>query len=216
MTFDFYLMSFFWGVWWSFVFSLPPGIINLSVLDATVHKHLKSGIVLAAAACIVEFAQSFIGAKFSAWFAENEMVSLVIKIAIIPVFAILSVKHLIKFYTAFKNQKAGLPPVTKKRAGSFGKGLLVGILNPIAIPFFLVLAAKTAEEGLLKNSWSSILVYVCGTTLGTFIAFLVYAILSRFIAKKLQMIKLWLDLVIGVIFVVLSVQQSIMLILKYT
>jgi threonine/homoserine/homoserine lactone efflux protein len=215
MTLEFYLMSFFWGMWWSFVFSLPPGIINLSVLDATVHKHLKSGIILAAAACIVEFAQSLIGAKFSAWFAENEIVSLIIKIAIIPVFVVLSVKYLIKSYAAFKNKKAGLVEVTKKRAGSFGKGILVGILNPIAIPFFLVLAAKTAEEGLLKNSWSSILVYVSGTTLGTFVAFLVYAILSRFIAKKLQMIKLWLDLVIGLIFAILSIQQAIMLIIKY-
>lgn len=216
MTAHFYLLSFLWGMWWSFVFSLPPGIINLSVLDATVHKHLKSGIILAAAACIIEFAQSFIGAKFSAWFAENAIISLVIKIAIIPVFLILSIKYLIKSYKAFKHKKSGNPDeLPQKRAGSFGKGLLVGILNPIAIPFFLVLAAKTADEGLLVNTWPSIMVYVAGTTIGTFLAFLVYGVLSRFIAKKLQMIKLWLDLVIGIIFAGLSIQQGIMLIIKY-
>lgn len=216
MTANFYILSFFWGLWWSFVFSLPPGIINLSVLDATVHKHLKSGLILAAAACIIELTQSFIGAKFSAWFIENEIVSLIIKIAIIPVFLILSIKYLIKSYKAFKQKKLGLKDeVTKKRAGSFGKGLLVGLLNPIAIPFFLVLAAKSAEEGLLLNSWPSIIVYVAGTTVGTFLAFLVYGVLSRFIARKLQTIKLWLDLVIGGIFALLSIEQLIMLIIKY-
>lgn len=216
MTIHFYIMSFLWGMWWSFLFSLPPGIINLSVLDATVHKHLKSGLILAAAACIIEFAQSFIGAKFSAWFAENEIVSLIIKIAIIPIFLILSIKYLVKSYKAFKHKKTGHPDeVTKKRAGSFGKGLIVGLINPIAIPFFLVLATKSAEEGLLENSWPSIFVYVAGTTVGTFLAFLVYGILSRFIAKKLLTIKLWLDLVIGIVFALLSVHQLVMLIIKF-
>lgn len=106
--------------------------------------------------------------------------------------------------------------MTKKRAGSFGKGLIVGLLNPIAIPFFLVLAAKSAEQGLLINSWPSIFVYVIGTTVGTFVAFLFYGVLSRFIAGKLQTIKLWLDLVIGTIFALLSIEQLVMLIIKYT
>ncbi len=216
MTANFYILSFLWGLWWSFVFSLPPGIINLSVLDATVRKHLKSGIILAAAACVIEFIQSFIGAKFSTWFFENPTVSLVIKIAIIPVFLGLAIKYLIKSYHAFKRKRAGIAEeVTKKRIGSFGKGLLVGLLNPIAIPFFLVLAAKTAEEGLLLNTWPSIFIYVAGTTVGTFLAFLVYGILSRFIAKKLQAITLWLDLVIGVIFAILSIEQLIALLIKY-
>ncbi len=214
---NFYILSFLWGVSWSFLFSLPPGIINLSVLDATVHKSLKSGIILATAACIIEFIQSFIGTKFSSWFLANPTVGLVIKIAIIPVFFVLSIKYLIKSYKAFKRKKEGAEEeVTKKRIGSFGKGLLVGILNPIAIPFFLVLAAKTSEEGLLKDSWTSILIYVAGTTVGTFLAFLVYGILSKFIAKKLQLIKLWLDLVIGIIFLGLAIQQGVTMILKYT
>jgi threonine/homoserine/homoserine lactone efflux protein len=216
MTGNFYLLSFLWGLWWSFVFSLPPGIINLSVLDATVRKHLKSGIILASAACIIEFVQSFIGAKFSAWFAENEIISLVIKIAIIPVFLGLAIKYLAKSYHAFQRQKAGVKEQdVKRRIGSFGKGLLVGLLNPIAIPFFLVLAAKSAEEGLLRNTWTSIFIYVIGTTIGTFLAFLAYGILSRFIAKKLQAITLWLDLVIGIIFGILSIEQSVVLLIKY-
>jgi threonine/homoserine/homoserine lactone efflux protein len=214
---NFYILSFLWGVGWSFIFSLPPGIINLSVLDATVHKSLKSGIILASAACIVEFVQAFIGTKFSAWFLENPTVSLIIKIAIIPVFLVLSIKYLVKCYKAFKKRKEGfVDDFTHKRAGSFGKGLLVGVLNPIAIPFFLILAAKTSEQGLLKDTWASIFVYVSGTTVGTFCAFLVYGILSKFIAKKLQAIKLWLDLVIGVIFAILAIQQGITMIIKNT
>lgn len=217
MISNFYVLSFFWGLWWSFVFSLPPGIINLSVLDATVRKSLKSGVILAAAACIIEFVQSFIGAKFSSWFFENPTISLIIKIAIIPIFAVLSIRYLIKSYQAFKRKKAGIEEqLPKRRIGSFGKGLMVGILNPIAIPFFLVLAAKSAEEGLLRNTWPSIFIYVAGTTIGTFLAFLAYGILSRFIAKKLSTITLWLDLFIGIIFAILSVQQLVVFVLDHT
>lgn len=210
-----HIMSFLWGAWWSFVFSLPPGMINLSVLDATVNRHLKSGIILAAAACIIEFLQSFVGTKFSTWFFENPLVGQIIKIAIIPIFAILAIRYFIKARKAWKRKKAGEGPVvTKKRIGSFGRGLVVGLLNPIAIPFFIVLAAKTEEQGLLQNDWYSIIIYVLGTTVGTFLAFMVYGILSRFIAKKLQAIKLWLDIIIGSIFAFLAIEQGAVAIIK--
>lgn len=212
---NFYVLSFLWGLWWSYVFTLPPGIINLSVLDATVHKSLKSGLILALGACLIEFIQSFIGTKFSAWFFANPLVSLIIKTAIIPVFMVLSIRYIVKGVKAYKKKKAGIPEeVTKKRIGSFGRGLIVGLLNPIAIPFFIVLAAKTAEEGLLRDTWPSVFVYVGGTSLGTFLAFSTYGILSKFIAKKLQTIKIWLDFIIGGIFAVLSIQQLIMMIVK--
>src|SRR5688572_24561609 len=149
---NFYVLSFLWGLWWSYVFSLPPGIINLSVLDTTAHKGLKYGIILALAACIVEFVQSFVGTKFSNWFYTNEYISIIIKISIIPIFILLSINYYRKAYKTYKNQKLGVDVDAKgRRIGSFGKGLLVGVLNPIAIPFFILLAAKTREEGLLKD-----------------------------------------------------------------
>ncbi len=213
---NFYLMSFLWGLWWSYVFSLPPGIINLSVLDATVKKGLKYGIYLALAACIVEFLQSFLGAKFTAFFLESPRLAFAINIAIIPVFLFLGINYFRKAYRIYKNKKNNVVPIeTKKRVGSFGKGLIVGLLNPIAIPFFIVLATKTKDEGLLKDTWPSILIYVAGTTVGTFLAFFTYGILSKFIAKRLQAIRFWLDIIIGVVFSILVINQSVIVVLKY-
>ena len=101
-----------------------------------------------------------------------------------------------------------------RKIGSFGKGLLVGVLNPIAIPFFILLAAKTREEGLLKDSWNSILIYVAGTTIGTFLAFFTYGVLSKVIAKKLREFRFWMDIIIGSIFVILSIQQLVVMMLR--
>lgn len=215
MTSNFYLLSFLWGVWWSYVFSLPPGIINLSVMDTTARKGLKYGIILACAAVIVEFIQSFIGTKFSSWFFENPSINVIIKIAIIPIFILLSINYYIKAYRSYRDHKLKVDRTSKgKKVGSFGKGLLVGVLNPIAIPFFIVLAAKTQEEGLLKDSWSSILIYVAGTTIGTFLAFLTYGLLSKVIAKKLQKFRFWMDIIIATIFVILSIHQLVSMIIK--
>ena len=213
---SFYLMSFLWGVWWSYVFSLPPGIINLSVLDTTAHKGFRYGVILALAACMVEFAQSFIGTKFSTWFFENPQINIIIKIAIIPIFILLSFNYYRKAYKAYKDKKLNIDRDARgRRIGSFGKGILVGMLNPIAIPFFIVLAAKTKEEGLLQDSWNSILIYVAGTTLGTFLAFSTYAVLSRVIAKKLREFRFWTDIIIASIFVILSIQQLTMMIIRH-
>jgi len=216
MTFEFYLLSFLWGVWWSFVFSLPPGIINLSVLDTTVNKSLKYGLILAAAACLVEFLQSFIGTKFSSWFFDNPTINIIIKIAIIPIFMILSINYYVKAYKSYRDKKLKVDRDSKgKRIGSFGKGLLVGLLNPIAIPFFIVLAAKSQDAGLLKDTWGSLFVYVAGTTIGTFIAFSAYGILSRIIAKRLKAFRFWMDIIIASIFTILAVEQLIVMIIKH-
>lgn len=212
---NFYLLSFLWGLWWSYVFSLPPGIINLSVLDTTAHKGLKYGVILALAACIVEFVQSFIGTKFSAWFLANENIKVYIKIAIIPIFIIMSISYYRKAYKVYRDKKLNIDRDNNgKRIGSFGKGLLVGVLNPIAIPFFIFLAAKTESEGLLKDTWPSIFIYVSGTTIGTFLAFFTYGVLSKVIASKLRQFRFWTDIIIASIFVVLSLQQLIMMIIK--
>jgi threonine/homoserine/homoserine lactone efflux protein len=215
MTENFFLLSFLWGLGWSYVFSLPPGIINLSVLDTTVHKGLKYGIILALAACIVEFAQAFIGTKFSAFFLANENIKVYIKIAIIPVFVIMSINYYRKAYRTYRDRKMNIDRDNKgRRVGSFGKGLLVGVLNPIAIPFFIFLAAKTEEEGLLKDTWPSIFTYVSGTTVGTFLAFTTYGILSKVIASKLRQFRFWTDVIIASVFVVLSIQQLVVMIVK--
>jgi threonine/homoserine/homoserine lactone efflux protein len=212
---NFFLLSFLWGVAWSYLFSLPPGIINLSVLDTTAHKGLKYGIVLALAACIVEFVQSFIGTKFSAWFMTHDNIKVYIKIAIIPIFIVLSINYYRKAYRTYRDKKLNIDSDNKgRKIGSFGKGILVGILNPIAIPFFIFLAAKTEGEGLLKDTWPSIFVYVTGTTIGTFLAFLTYALLSKIIASKLRQFRFWTDLLIASIFVILSIQQLVVMIIK--
>lgn len=205
---NFYILSFLWGMVMSFAFTMPPGIINLSVLDTTVHRGLKYGIYLSLAACIVEFCQAFIATKFSSWFYDNPTINVILKSTMIPIFLILGISYLFKAIKArkalLKNESIETP---KKQIGSFRKGILVGILNPMAIPFFIFLAEYTHENKLLKAEISSILIYVLGTTVGTFLAFLLYALLSKVISSKLTAIRFYVDLIIGVVFIILSLHQ---------
>jgi threonine/homoserine/homoserine lactone efflux protein len=201
------------GFWVSFLFSLPPGMISLNVLQATIYRGLKSAAYLALAAVLVESVQAFIGVKFAELINSSPGLKLGIEIFVIPVFFVMGA---INIYHGVKDlKKKGGPEETKPKRtiSSFGKGLLVSALNPVAIPFWVFYSAFLQKKGWLDVSKTAyIVVFTIGTTLGTYACLLMYGVLSSFIARKIHSIKVWISFVIGALFVGLGIYQIIVLI----
>jgi len=213
MTGNIIIDHFILGFWVSFVFSLPPGMISLNVLQTTIYKGLRSAMYLSLAAVLVEGVQAFTGIKFAELINSSPGLKLGIEIFVIPVFLIMAA---INFYNGFKELKrkgSSAETKPKRTISSFGKGLIVSALNPVAIPFWVIQSVFFQNKGWLdvsKNSY--ILVFTIGTTMGTFACLMMYGVLSLFIAKKIHAIKVWINMVIGVLFFGLGVYQIVALI----
>lgn len=210
MTGNTYIDHLILGFWVSYLFSLPPGMISLNVLQDTIRKGLKHAALLALAAVLVESVQAFVGVKFAEWINSHPGLKLGIEIFIIPVFLIMGA---INLYRGIKELRSPVDPTEakpKRTIGSFGKGLIVSALNPVAIPFWVFYSAFFQEKGWLdvsKNSY--ILLFTAGTTLGTYACLMTYGILSSFIAKKIHAIKVWINIIIGVLFIGMGIYQLI-------
>ena len=70
-----YLTHFLLGFVFSFIGSIPFGMINLTVVDTTIHKGLRAGIVLGLGAAIIEFFQAIIAVLFTHIFIDNPQIA---------------------------------------------------------------------------------------------------------------------------------------------
>lgn len=216
MTGNIYIDHFIFGFWVSYLFSLPPGMISLNVLQTTINKGLKQAALLAFAAVLVEAVQAFTGVKFAEWINARESLKMGIEIFVIPVFLTMGIFNVYTGFRDMRKKDSEQNTVPKKVIGSFGKGLIVSALNPIAIPFWVGLSAVFQQRGWLDVSRNSnILVFAAGTTIGTYACLMTYAVLSAFIARKIHAIKTWINVVIGLLFLGLAIYQGYLVISKY-
>ncbi|MCX7744467.1 MAG: LysE family translocator [Flavobacteriales bacterium] len=209
-----YISEFLIGFGVSYLFSLPPGMISLNVLQTTIQKGLLSAFWLALAAVLIESVQAFVGVKFSEWINQHENLKLGLEMFVIPVFLALGIGNIVIGIKTIRNkEKASLQP--KKTIGSFWKGLIVSALNPVAIPFWVVWSTGISEKNLLVMETSHILVFVFGTTLGTLACLMTYAILSAVIAKRIHAVKVWMNIIVGSLFIGLAIVQTVSVLIKH-
>lgn len=188
-----FLVAFFF----SYIGSIPPGTINISVIQLTLNGRLKEAIHFALAAAFVEF--------FYATFAVGVQFFLVSKLDFTLHFKIVAasamiVLGLVNFFG--KSKKAGKQKSKIPMTG-FKKGMVISIFNPLAIPFWIAVTAYLESQSWVKIDSQTFWVYILGISTGTFLllATLVF-IVSKF---KISFDNLIVNKVTGLIFVGLGI-----------
>jgi threonine/homoserine/homoserine lactone efflux protein len=69
----------------------------------------------------------------------------------------------------------------------FRKGVLLGLLNPLAIPFWVAMTAYLKSRGWISLSTSAeVHAYLLGVSLGTLTLFMLFAYLARMVVSQFQ------------------------------
>lgn len=189
----------------SYIGSLPFGVLNLTTVDIAIHKGMLKAFWFALAVVLVESIQAFIALFFSGFLTENPQIEAGIEIAIIPIMFFIGVYYFRK------------KPNKEKHAddfSSFGKGIILSILNPLAIPFWFFWGTIFTVQKLLIPSLFYILCFVLGVVVGSLCALMTYAYIGKLIATRLQLINKWIDKIIGVILMGLALAQLIRLVVQ--
>ena len=71
-------------------------------------------------------------------------------------------------------------------ASGFRRGLLISILNPLAIPFWIGVTAFLQYEGWIDLDNSNMYIYVAGISTGTFLLLLSLSLLANLVAPYVQ------------------------------
>lgn len=200
------IVSFAVGAVASFLASLPPGIISLTVVDTTVHKHIKHGVLVALGAAFIEFFQCFVAVYFTSWFISNPYIEKAIDILTMPVLLFLGIYFIVKAMPGNRAKKSA-----PRRGGhnSLFKGMLVSSLNMIAIPFWIFWSSKFFAKEWIEHTWLGVGIFALGVSIGTFLALNVYGALTLKFHVTLRSINLWVSRVIGVLLLGLAIYDIV-------
>lgn len=161
----------------SFIGSIPPGTINLTALQLGLERRVNIAWRFAVAAAIVEFPYAWVAVKFQDLITSSPMIVENFQLTGSLVMIVLGGLNL---WSAKK--PTGM--VQKFQNSGFRRGLLLGILNPMAIPFWIGVTAYLRLEGWIQlNSNGELLSYLTGISLG---ALALLLLLSR-VAKGMAM-----------------------------
>ncbi len=144
----------------SFFGSIPPGAVNLSVLQLSVEGRQDAAIRFTLAAALIEIPYAFIAIKFQALLERSPWLTDNFKLIAALVLFVLGITTLVK-------RKKGASQIKNHKSG-FRKGILVSIFNPMAIPFWIAVTAYLVQHQWVNlSSAGDELSYIAGLALGT-------------------------------------------------
>ncbi|MEO0899214.1 MAG: hypothetical protein AAFY71_22575 [Bacteroidota bacterium] len=156
----------------SFVGSLPPGIISLSVAKQSMDKGLRSAIILGLGASVVEFGQAFISFQFSAWISKASQLKTTFQWISIVVLILIG-----GYFMFFAGKpKNDTPP---NDGMDFLSGMGISLLNVMAYPYWAFYGTYMEVNHWLSLSLINIVFLSLGVSLGTWILLIVYARLAK-------------------------------------
>ena len=186
----------------SFLGSIPPGTLNLSVLQLGLEHKVNTALRFALAVAIVEYPYAWIAVAFDYWVTESPLIVNNFKIISASVMLVMGILNI---YTANRpSHFAG-----KFQDSGFRRGIILSLLNPMAIPFWMAFTAYFSMEGWIHLD-SAVMVhcFVAGTSVGAMILLTCFAFLARRLSKYVQNSK-WVKLAPGLVMLLLGVYTFI-------
>ena len=180
-------VNFFFSFFFSFTGSLTPGTINLSAVQLGLDKKPHIAWRLALAAATIEYLYAWLAVTFETFITSTPVV--VKNFQLIAAIVMLTL-GILTYRAASKPSKF----TERFNNSGFRRGLTLGILNPLAMPYWLGITAYLKSQHWIDLSTNFKLhTYLAGVSLGVFtllvsVAYLANKIVS-FIQHKTEMLK---------------------------
>jgi threonine/homoserine/homoserine lactone efflux protein len=198
-----YITYFALAVAFSFFGSIPPATGNLITIQISITKGIKTALIFALGEVMMEFGYGYLSLKISDLIAQIEGKDFYLKLIVIPVFLVLAI------YYFLNKQKVTEEPTINYKA-NFAYGLLIGLLNPLAIPYWIFYFSLFFSNNWITKEgpqWA----LLAGIPVGSFLLLTVYALLGKKISGLFKFRIELLNRSIAIIFLLMAVLQSIQL-----
>lgn len=166
-------------------------------------------------ATLVELFYSFIAIKFSAFLLSHQDVELYIQMVAIPAFVILSLYSFRKKEKEVEKDdlKVDSAENSTGKKGNFFKGIIIGLVNPLQIPFWVAYGTYMLSNDWIQNDGFLLNFFISGIICGTFLLLTLVVFASKSLDKRLNLNRFNMDKIIGYIFLGLAIFQSLKLII---
>jgi threonine/homoserine/homoserine lactone efflux protein len=189
------LIVFILGLVSAFLGLIPPSMLNMTAVKISTTKGRNKAKVYAIGASITVFFQATIALLITKLLKENQHLVVYVKEVAAVIFIILSVYF---FRKGFSERKENHTPKQRLK-NNFTIGLLLSFLNMFAIPYYCGVGAALDMTGYLDFSNLSILSFVLGATLGTFLILFLYSFAADKISHKIRRVTKNINFILGAI-----------------
>lgn len=194
-----YIAHFFLGLLMAFIGLIPPGMLNMSAVRTSIEIGKKAALLFSLGAAAVVIPQAYIALSFAQYFSNHPEIIDRLTIAGIIVLFVLSIFFFIQARKKFKGEGKN------KRGDFFLIGMIMSIMNMLAIPFYLLMSTVLEKKGLLIMEHPFINFFVFGAFFGAFFLFSIYVLFAYFIERRAQFIARNINYILSVLFLVLGI-----------
>jgi threonine/homoserine/homoserine lactone efflux protein len=150
------------------------------------------------AVTIIEYPYTWLAIQFEYWITSNPLIIENFQLLTAIVMTLIGIANL---WSAQKPSRL----TEKFQASGFRRGLILSILNPLALPFWIGVTAYLKAQGWIDLSTTIRLhSYVLGTSVGVFVLLALFILLSKKLAGYANQ-KSWVKLIPGATLLVLGV-----------
>jgi threonine/homoserine/homoserine lactone efflux protein len=185
-----------------FVGYLPPGNINLTVVQLRVGENRFSWQLFILFAAVMEFIYCF----GCIWGVESllKQTQLVVYLNWSAVFIFLGLGILSLMTT-------GEASTASTFSSGIKRGVLIAIFNPLQVPFWLVWGVYVLQDNWLRREAASIALFSLVCSIGTVAVLYMYAEAGKKLVERLNVNKTLQNRIIGSLLIFLAIYQSIRL-----
>jgi threonine/homoserine/homoserine lactone efflux protein len=191
------VITFAIAFFFSFIGTIPPGTLNLSIIQMGLEHRVEQAWRFALASSIVEYFYAWVAVKFESLITSSPAVTENFELITAIVMLTLGSVSLIA-------TKKPFTLVEKFHASGFRKGFILGILNPMALPFWVAMTAYIrSQRWAMLASNVELHAYLLGVALGGFALMMLLFVLARKVVAYFQN-NILIDKIPGAILLVLG------------
>lgn len=162
---------FFLGLFVALIGVIPPGLLNMTAAKISLKEGPGRGITFSSGVCLVVFIQTYIAAIFARYLSiRPDVVEILQRVAFV-IFVLIT----IYFLVIARNQKESkIETDVRSKRSRFFHGMFLSALNVFPIPYQAYMTITLASFGLMNFERLSIVTYVTGASMGTFVMLYMY------------------------------------------
>ena len=196
------IISFLVAFIFSFIGTLPPGSLNIMVIQLGLDHKMDVAWRFALAVALIEYPYAWVAVKFENLITSSPVITENFQIITGVVMLLLGITSLIA-------SRKSSSIATRFNQSGFRRGLLLGVLNPMALPFWVAMTAYIRSRGWTDLSSNYELhFYLLGVSLGTLVVFMIFAYLAKRVMSYFNESKI-LRIIPGITLVALGVYALI-------
>ncbi|WP_299114596.1 LysE family transporter [uncultured Winogradskyella sp.] len=172
---------FFLGLFVALIGVIPPGLLNMTAAKISLKEGPGRGITFSSGVCLVVFIQTYVAAIFARYLSNRpDIVEILQRVAFV-IFVLIT----IYFLVIARNQKeTKVEADVRSKKSRFFHGMFLSSLNVFPIPYQAYMTITLTSFGWMNLERTSIITYVTGAAMGTFVMLYFYIFFFEKIKDK--------------------------------